>query len=82
MILAWTLLIALAADGGITAPPELRPACKPPGSWDEETKQCKPGCGIPLRWENGVQVGGCDGEADQRPLKQPEEPVKRKKTAR
>jgi hypothetical protein len=64
MILAWTLLIAVSsspADGGLDRPEpiELRPECKPPGYWDAQSHSCRPGCGIPSRWENGVLVGGC-----------------------
>ena len=66
MMLAWTLLIALSSsptDGGLDLPVPIEPRheCKPPGSWDARSQSCRPGCGIPLRWENGVQVGGCGG---------------------
>ncbi len=69
MILEWTLLFALAAvDGGaplpLPEPAEPRPDCKPPGYWDAKTKQCKPGCGIPTRWEGGRRVGGCGRHDD------------------
>ncbi len=73
MILAWTLLVALSAtDAGVevlaVAPAEApRPDCKPPGYWDVEARQCRPGCGIPVGWENGKQVGGCGGETELSP---------------
>lgn len=79
MIVAWTLVIVLsAADGGLPLPePEPRGDCKPPGSWDPKTQQCKPGCGIPLRWENGKQVGGCGRDEDSlEPLEHKKSPPK------
>lgn len=69
MLLALLIVLSASADGGADAgaaveptaiaPADLHPRCAPPGSWDPVSKQCKAGCGIPISWENGVQIGGC-----------------------
>lgn len=69
MLLALLIVLSASADGGTDAGAavvpaalsldDVHPRCEPPGSWDPVSKQCKAGCGIPISWENGVQIGGC-----------------------
>ena len=68
MLLALLIVLSASADGGTDAAvavpaalslDDVHPPCGPPGRWDPVSKQCKAGCGIPISWENGVQIGGC-----------------------
>ena len=87
MILALVLLPLLAAtpDGGVPPEPVLEvddlrahDYCPPPGYWDAKSKSCRPGCGIPIYWENGVRTGGCGGDRELLLREASKRPVPRK----